>query len=288
VINISDKKVFNRRSPIIFTLFSLILFLILGMILSTIFKSFNLSQGLPYVTEIVSELVMAVIAILIIKKLGLFNSKLFSKNNLGLGLKLGSFVILTGVIQLVIYLSLNYNNPLNFALAPIIGAIIYSFAVGIYEEVFMRGLILQNLMLNYGYSKKGIYKALILAAVFFGLAHLINLTHAPLIDTLVQVVYAMTAGIILGAVFLRTRSLLSVILLHSIFDLFTYLTTAVYAGHFVSYNLIQYPNLYLGYNGFLVIGNLVIGLWIARKIKPLEKPVSIENTSENVMNSEEI
>ena len=55
-------------------------------------------------------------------------------------------------------------------------------------------------------------------------------------------------------------------------------------GNFIN----QYPNLYLGYNGFLVIGNLVIGLWIARKIKPLEKPVSIENTSENVMNSEEI
>ncbi|MDD2643935.1 MAG: CPBP family intramembrane metalloprotease [Methanobacteriaceae archaeon] len=256
--------------------------MIIGIVLNTIFSAINLSQGLPYVTESVTEIILAIMSLFIMKQLGLFSKDLFGKHNLSLGLKLGSFVILTGVVQLIIFLTLNVNNPMTFTLAPIIGAIVYSFAVGVYEEIFMRGLILQNLMTVFGHSKRGVYKTLILASLFFGLAHLINLTHAPLLDTLIQVVYAMTAGIILGAVFLRTNNLLSVILLHGVFDLFTYLTNTVYAGHFVSYNLVQYPGIYIGYNLFLIIGNLVIGLLIARKIKPLKEDISLDvKSSEN-------
>jgi membrane protease YdiL (CAAX protease family) len=262
----------------------LILFLIIGIIFNNILNTFNVSQGLPYVNAILTELILAFIAVLLMKKLNLFNKDFFSKKNFKLGLKLGFFVILSGVLQLVIYLSLNLNSPMSFVLAPIIGAILYSFAIGIYEEIFMRGLILQNLMETYGYSKRGVYKALILASVFFGLAHLINLTHAPLFNTLIQVVYAMTAGVIFGAVFLRTRNLLSVIMLHSIFDLFTYLSSVVFAGHFVSYNFVQHPLIYLAYNGFLVIGNVVIGLIIARKIKPLVKDLPIDISPNNNLN----
>ena len=282
MIIINTRENFSKRKPLLFTILSLVLFLIIGIVLNTIFSSINLSQGLPYVTESVTEIILALMALFIMKQLGLFSKDLFGKHNLSLGLKLGSFVILTGVVQLIIFLTLNVNNPMTFTLAPIIGAIVYSFAVGVYEEIFMRGLILQNLMTVFGHSKRGVYKTLILASLFFGLAHLINLTHAPVLDTLIQVVYAMTAGIILGAVFLRTNNLLSVILLHGVFDLFTYLTNTVYAGHFVSYNLVQYPGIYIGYNLFLIIGNLVIGLLIARKIKPLKEDISLDvKSSEN-------
>ncbi len=276
MIIINTRENFSKRKPLLFTILSLILFLIIGIVLNTIFSAINLSQGLPYVTESVTEIILAIMSLFIMKQLGLFSKDLFGKHNLSLGLKLGSFVISTGVVQLIIFLTLNVNNPMTFTLAPIIGAIVYSFAVGVYEEIFMRGLILQNLMTVFGHSKRGVYKTLILASLFFGLAHLINLTHAPLLDTLIQVVYAMTAGIILGAVFLRTNNLLSVILLHGVFDLFTYLTNTVYAGHFVSYNLVQYPGIYIGYNLFLIIGNLVIGLLIARKIKPLKEDISLD------------
>ncbi|WP_413828527.1 hypothetical protein, partial [Methanobrevibacter sp. UBA46] len=92
--------------------------MIIGIVLNTIFSAINLSQGLPYVTESVTEIILALMALFIMKQLGLFSKDLFGKHNLSLGLKLGSFVILTGVVQLIIFLTLNVNNPMTFTLAP--------------------------------------------------------------------------------------------------------------------------------------------------------------------------
>ncbi len=59
-----------------------------------------------------------------------------------------------------------------------------------------------------------------LSAAIFGLAHLLNLIHNPgaLVPVLGQVVYAALLGLLLGAVWLRTRSTGAVILLHFLFN----------------------------------------------------------------------
>ena len=62
--------------------------------------------------------------------------------------------------------------------------------------------------------QKQILGAVLLSALFFGLAHLGNLTHQPLDATLFQVYYASAIGIFFAAIYLRTGSLWWTIILH--------------------------------------------------------------------------
>ncbi len=255
------KRAFNKDNPLSFTLFELILFLILGMLLNIIF--FNLiPSNIPYLSEIIVEIILGFLALLLMRKLGLFKKEMFSSENFLLGIKLGFFIIFSGFMQFVIYLYLNVNNSFSINLFSLAGAVFYSFAIGFYEEIFMRGLLLQNLVKNY---KNGVYKALIISSLIFGLAHLINIIHAPLFDTIVQVIYSITAGLLFGAVFIKTKNLLSLIILHSVFNLFTYFTVNLYSFNFITYNLSSYPFIYICYNLFIIIGNLIFGFYVFKR-----------------------
>ena len=142
------KRAFNKDNPLSFTLFELILFLILGMLLNIIF--FNLiPSNIPYLSEIIVEIILGFLALLLMRKLGLFKKEMFSSENFLLGIKLGFFIIFSGFMQFVIYLYLNVNNSFSINLFSLAGAVFYSFAIGFYEEIFMRGLLLQNLVKNY-------------------------------------------------------------------------------------------------------------------------------------------
>ncbi len=265
MFNMIYKKEFHKTNPVSFSLFELVLFLILGILLNSIFVSIPFINDFPYLTGILVELILGLLSLILILRLGLFHKDLFSFKNLFLGFKLGFFIILSGFIQFIIYLYVNNGNSINIIWVSVFSSILYSFAVGFYEEVFMRGLILQNLVENYKTKSNGFYNAVFISAIVFGLAHLINILHAPLFDTLIQVVYSIAAGVIFGAVFIKTRNLLSIILLHGIFNLFTYLAVNLYSLNFISYNLVNYPLIYIFYNIFIIIGNFLIGLWILEK-----------------------
>ena len=73
-------------------------------------------------------------------------------------------------------------------------AIVPAFA----EELFFRGLLISNIR---PYSEKG---AIIISALAFGLMH----------QNLIQTVYATAAGLALGYVYVKTKSLWSVIIIH--------------------------------------------------------------------------
>ena len=255
------KRAFHKNNPLSFTLFELVLFLILGILLNIIFSNL-IPSNIPYLSEIIVEVILGILALLVMIRLNLFEKEMFSGKNLFLGIKLGFFILFSGFIQFLIYLYLNMNTPFSINLFPIVGSIFYSFAIGFYEEIFMRGLLLQNLVKNY---KNGVYKALVISSLIFGLAHLINIIHAPLFDTIVQVIYSITAGLLFGAVFIKSKNLLSLIILHSVFNLFTYFTVNLYSLNFVTYNLSTYPVIYIIYNLFIIIGNLIFGFYVFKR-----------------------
>ena len=255
------KKAFHKNNPVSFTLFELILFLILGILLNIILSN-TILNNIPYINGIIVELVLGLLALVLMIRLGLFESRMFSGENLFLGLKLGFFIIFSGFIQFLIYLYLNINTPFSINLFSLAASVFYSFSIGFYEEVFMRGLLLQNLVKNYD---KGVFNAVILSSLIFGLAHLINILHAPLFDTIVQVIYSMTAGLLFGVVFIKSKNLLSIIILHGVFNLFTYFTVNLYSTNFISYNLNTYPSIYILFNLFIIIGNLIFGFYLFKR-----------------------
>ncbi len=128
-------------------------------------------------------------------------------------------------------LLINEAVPLN---------VYYALSPGIWEEVAFRGVIFALLIKKY--SQK---KTIFINGLLFGLFHLVNLTTlffywgaegsfilGFLFSVLFQVVYATCIGILLAYIFSKTKSLITVILVHYLIDAF--ITFLAFVIHFPS------------------------------------------------------
>lgn len=94
-----------------------------------------------------------------------------------------------------------------------------NFAVGLYEEVLMRGLVLYILVRAWGKTRAGLMKAVMTQAVIFGLLHYFNLTSGASFEAVsVQVIYAIFFGIGFGGLALFARSIWPGVIVHSAID----------------------------------------------------------------------
>ena len=82
--------------------------------------------------------------------------------------------------------------------------------VGFAEELAFRGYLYRALEIKLGEGK-----AILISSVVFGLFHLINLTHAPVQDVLLQVLYAFCIGMVFAVVRAKTKSLFWPIIAHA-------------------------------------------------------------------------
>ena len=96
-----------------------------------------------------------------------------------------------------------------------------NFAVGFFEESLCRGMVLGLFYQRFGASKMGVYKAVIGSSILFGSAHMIHycLGHSSFIATITQVIYATFIGVFMGAITIRTKSLLPAVIFHGMIDL---------------------------------------------------------------------
>lgn len=84
--------------------------------------------------------------------------------------------------------------------------------VGFLEELIFRGLLFRAM------CKDNVTSAIVVSSVTFGLGHLINLFNGisgGLLETLLQIVYAMAVGFLFVTLYYRTGSLLACIATHS-------------------------------------------------------------------------
>ena len=144
---------------------------------------------------------------------------------LGLKLKLANKISWSETLRvcwLILLADLFYVSASAFGIsrAPhMIGtAMIIALGAGFFEEYFFRGLFLKLAFQDGIRSSKQVLEGVFLSALFFGLAHLGNLTHQPLNATLFQVYYATAIGILFAAIYLRTGSLWWTIFLHFLID----------------------------------------------------------------------
>lgn len=89
------------------------------------------------------------------------------------------------------------------------------------EEFMFRGVILAVILTMITKNKKTAFRvnlAIVISAVLFGLYHYINLSNQSFSFTTVQVISVSGFGLILGAVYVRSGSIMVPILLHFIYD----------------------------------------------------------------------
>lgn len=94
-----------------------------------------------------------------------------------------------------------------------------AFAAGIGEEWMMRFCILSFLLKLLQNSSRQIFWAIFLDGLIFGLIHFLNTPVQPLSATILQVINAMTVGILFSALYLYTGTIISNIAYHFLYDL---------------------------------------------------------------------
>lgn len=103
--------------------------------------------------------------------------------------------------------------------------------IGIFEEAAFRGIILDLVLERFGQTKKGVFVSLVVTSAAFGLIHLFNLfAGAGFGATLQQVGYSFLIGGMCGVVFVRTKCLPIVMLIHAVYDFCGYLVPRLGEG----------------------------------------------------------
>ena len=118
-------------------------------------------------------------------------------------------------------------------------------AVGLAEELTFRGLVTQMIYEKYGYNSLGVWLSVVVSGLLFGAVHLVNAAGGEgyILGVLVQMVGACSVGKCLAAIYLRTRSLWTVVLLHGYMDFCALMTSGFYSVQTIGETVGGYPGL---------------------------------------------
>jgi membrane protease YdiL (CAAX protease family) len=106
------------------------------------------------------------------------------------------------------------------------------FLIGFIEEFLFRGLILNNLFISLGKTKKALYQAVWISSLFFGLTHIVNILVYSTETTLIQTINAVFGGILFCGIYLRSRNIWVAVIIHALLD-FIAASPAVMGGESV-------------------------------------------------------
>ncbi len=192
-------KAFAVRRPILFELLLIVVAFLAALLVSLPGQLFGLS----------SDLAIALGRILV----GLALMLIF-RYCLRHGRPLSGVKYLLPCLAFVLW-NLVYNPLSGSAFAPPTAeTLLLGLAPAIFEEVLFRGIFIHNLRKN----GKSPLVTVVISALVFGLVHLTNIVGMTPANVLVQTVYATVIGLALGAVYVKSGDLLSVILLHGMID----------------------------------------------------------------------
>ena len=154
-----------------------------------------------------------------------------------------------------------YEAPLVTGAAAVAAAIMHGIGPGVSEEVFCRGFTVSNLMRIWKDKPNRIVRCLLISGVSFGLLHALNaIATGDAFAALIQVIYTAAIGMLEGAIYLRSRNLWGVILMHTLTDVSAFL--AVFESNATGMDII-----------FCIFGSLLfiaLALYLIRPAKRAE------------------
>ena len=135
-----------------------------------------------------------------------------------IGLLSGVVLYIPNFIQIMKGVPIDVPQPLDFI--TVLGNLGFQWIiVGLSEETMFRGLIQTYLMNNLeGYvdlAGNRLHIGTIIAAIFWGGFHIINVLNMPLSSAILTVLITTPIGLLMGYAFQRTRSILTTILVHN-------------------------------------------------------------------------
>jgi membrane protease YdiL (CAAX protease family) len=203
---------------------------------------------------------------------GVYSKTGFKREGLGKGVLLGWLFLLWFVTSCAVSFITIDKTFLYFpGIQKIIAFTFSMLAIGVSEELICRGIILNIFLDRWGNTKRAIVLSVVLSSVIFGLGHIGNFISRPyfVMGTIEQIIVAAIAGFYFACIYLRSRNIGSVILLHTLQDWFSMIP-----GEFVNMPNIPATEtaadmpLPMALLGVLIVSPaLFIGLFLLRKVK---------------------
>lgn len=252
------KKVW-KHIEIFFILVSLMI-----LIISSLFRFDN--NAIMGFDKLIADIIITGVCYLLILKLGLKDTAGFNKKGFKKGLILGIPFIIIGIGSVIFSnIGTNLSNIKHISIFNTILFTINMLFVGINEEVWMRGLVLNGLMKKY--EKNSIWKPIIISSLIFGLVHLPNILFVEPLILLIQVINAMCGGILFATIFIKSKNIFSVIFIHALTDWISLFV----ASCFTVANSALSMNINLGQALFMIAGGslppIIISMVLLRKYK---------------------
>ena len=198
-----------------------------------------------YLLSLVQELVGAGAAWLLLRRTG--RQGLLGRRGSGFwnGLLVGMYPL--AFICYSIYSALIFERP-DTPLLPagrILSFLACMAMVGVAEEFLFRGVIAETLLEHFGTSRAGVWKACLLSGLYFGAAHLTNLTGSAPLGVLMQCVFAASLGTLLAAVYFRTGNIWVTVFIHAAMDITSMLIGGLYGTQTVADSISTYDTVML-------------------------------------------
>ena len=193
-------KAISEKHPIIF---EMILFVIGALLAVIVARALNIFGGND-------ELNISIARILIgIAFLAVFH------RSFKFGNSFKGFIPMLPVLLLAIYkIPYHFISGGGVPNAITVPVLLIGLAPAVFEEVLFRGIFIANLKKRF-HTPTAI---VLISAVVFSLVHLINIGGMSMISLVLQLIMALVSGIVLGAIYLYTGDLVSVIIAHFAID----------------------------------------------------------------------
>ena len=252
------KKVW-KHIEIFFILVSLMI-----LIISSLFRFDN--NAIMGFDKLIADIIITIICYLLILKLGLKDTAGFNKKGFRKGLMLGIPFLIIGIGSVIFSnIGTDFSNIKHISIFNTILFTINMLFVGINEEIWMRSLVLNGLMKKY--EKNSIWKPIIISSLIFRLVHLPNIFFVEPLTLLIQVINAMCGGILFATIFIKSKNIFSVIVIHALTDWISLFI----ASCFIGANSALSMSINLGQALFMIVGGslppIIISMIWLRKYK---------------------
>ena len=249
-------RTFRRNHPVIFSLAAVVVCAAIGLYgFGTIYsltaqpfvETARMDDGL---NTIFSDGALAIVAIAILFLTG--RAAVITRKGKGFfkGLLLGLPILCIQILLLFFMINMAIaiiedSLPAGYAeAAEAFGTPMFDFAsvvvifsyllVGLGEELVSRGIVAQTLLERFGTGRAGIWKAIIISSIVFGLTHSMNIVSGMIPEVAVmQAIKTIFLGMFLCAVYFRTGNIWVVAFLHAFNDIQASTATWLFQSTFV-------------------------------------------------------
>lgn len=212
---------FQKRSPLLFSLLVVVLFLALIAIpyhylLEYFFQN---EQIIDLLQEMLRRLPVIVLAVFAIKRYNL--TALAGMSSAHPFRNAQAYLIPLAFIGLGLSDIVQNREELAAPMVVLL-FVLSNISVGFAEEFTFRGLIQSSIIQHFAHKKYGVLLGVVFASVLiFGVLHFVNLLRQPdnFQGIFSQVLFATSIGVFFGALLLRTNKILPVGLLHSLVNI---------------------------------------------------------------------